>query len=315
MKYVSLLFFVLFVIDCGTSAQTVNMDVREMASRAVFKRSSAVLRAPTEYAKRYKENGTEYDPRPRIVAVDEKNGKFELRWIGYDGKEKVVAYQRYDAVNGLVEARAETNPSGNIYKYLIRNFKDSPTYVASFVVQTFSSDVKKEKIIAGEDLHIGHMAQHIPHFSDGLWRTFAPVIEKDFIIPGVNREFSIPSIAPPGIVKCFVQAGSPSIKGVGEHMPSELEAAMPGYEEMASCVTIGPVEKLSTLSKPEKATYFIENLPKFVEAGWMGADSVPVYEKLLSAGNLSTALSQAKYDLEKGYITTEVLNILEGLNR
>lgn len=281
----------------------------------MFKRSSVVLRSPNEYAKRYKENGTEYDPKPRVVPVDEGKGKYELRWIGYDGKEKIIPYQRNDAVNGLVEAQMETNVSGSIYKYLVRNQKDSPTYIGSFIVQTFSGDVKIERIPAGDDLYIGHMAQYIPQFSDGLWRTFSPVTEKYFIYPGVDREFQIPSTALPGIVKCSVRAGPSTIKGVGEHMPSELEAAMPGYEEEASCLTIGPVEKISTLSKTEKAAYFLENLPKFVEAGWMGADSAPVYEKILSTADLPTALSQAKYDLEKSHITTEVLNILEGLNR
>lgn len=235
--------------------------------------------------------------------------------IGLDGKEKIIPYQRNDAVNGLVEARAEENSAAYSFKYLIRNLPDSPTYVGSFAVQTFSGDVRDERVPAGDDWRVGHMSQSITRFSEGLWRNFAPVSENAFIYPGVEREFQITSIAPPGVVKCSVRAGPPGIKGVGEDMPLELAWAMPGYEEMASCVTIGPVEKISTLSKTEKAAYFLENLPKFVEAGWMGADSSPIYEKILAKNDLTAALSQAKYDLEKGYITTEVVSILEGLNR
>ena len=132
---------------------------------------------------------------------------------------------------------------------------------------------------------------------------------------GKSIEFSLVSSALPGIVECRASGGDITLKGVGEHMPSELESAMPGYEELASCYTIGPVDRLLTLSKPEKAKYILENLPKFQEAGWMSPGTVAIYKSILEKEDLAGALQQAQKDLKNEFITGEVFYIIEGLNR
>lgn len=312
MRYFIWLMFGI-LIGCQTPAQDGRTQLIQVkAERQPFKRSTVQLRAPTKYLMRETGKGT-YDPKPRIVVIDEKAGKYEFRWIGYDGKEKVIEYQRYDSLDAVVEARVERIENKYVYSYLIRNLPTSPSYVGSFKVQTFSFDIRDERVQTGADLHIGHMSKSIRMFSDGLWRSFSPLGEENHITPNSTREFKIESVSPPGYVKCYARAGPPDLKGVGEEMPSELEAAMPGYEEYASCVTIGPDERLARMSKDEKVKYLLDNLPKFVEAGWMAGDTPKIYESILKRGDLAGAFEQAKKDLEKEFITSEVFGIIEGM--
>lgn len=314
MRYFILL-AALISSGCISSAQkSVEGLIQETPERSLFKRSEVPLQMPAKYESRESEHG-KYNPRPRIVTVDERAGKYELRWIGYDGKEKVIHYQRKDALDALVEARAERSDSRYVYYYLVKNLSSSPTHVGSFIVQTFSSDIRDEHVKAEEsDLYIGHMTNTIPRFSDGVWRTFAPVDENNLLAPGTERVFHISSQAGPGVVGCAARAGHVAIKGVGEDMPSQLADALPFSEGFASCITIGPDERLTKFSKEEKVKYLIDNLPKFEEAGWMAGDTPKIYEAILNRNDLAGALEQAKKDLEKGFITSEVFHIIEGLN-
>lgn len=311
--------FTLFLyVGCPSPTQQYIPHYNQIkAERKLFKKSSVEIKSPKTYLKRETANGKEYDPRPRIVPIDEKAGKYELRWIGYDGKQKVIEYQRQDAIDGLVEAQVEKQSGNFTYKYLISIKPSSPTFLSEFIVQTFSSDIRDEFIPTGdENLHIGQMSNHIPQFSDGVWRVFAPLGQEKAKVagPGKNIEFRLVSFSLPGVVNCNAGAGEITLIGVGEHMPSELEMAMPGFDELATCLTIGPVERLSKMSKSEKEKYILDNLPKFVEAGWMAGDTPKIYESILKRNDLAGAFEQAKKDLELGFITTEVFHIIEGLN-
>ena len=315
MRYFILL-IALLSPGCFSSAQeSMGGLVQKKPERALFKRSNVSLQMPAKYESRELKNG-KYNPRPRIVTVDEKAAKYELRWIGYDGKEKVIHYQMRDALDALVEASTKRSDSGFLYYYRIKNLTGSPTHVGSFIVQTFSSDIRDEYVRSEEpDLYMGQMSNTIPRFSDGVWRTFAPVEENNLLVPGTERVFHISSQAGPGIVGCSASAGHVAIKGVGEEMPSQLSDALPSFEGFASCITIGPDERLAKFSKEEKVKYLLENLSKFVEAGWMAGDTPKIYESILRSGNLVGAFEQAKTDLEKEFITSEVFHIIEGLSR
>lgn len=303
---------------CQSTAQENSPVYNQIkAERKLFRKSSVEIKSPKTYLRRETVSGKEYDPRPRIVTIDEKTGKYELQWIGYDGRKKIIKYRRHDALDALVEARVERVGEGRYkYKYLIKNFPSSPTFFYSFTVQTFTSDVRDEHVRTGdENLHIGHMAQYIPHFSDGVWRNFAWLAQtKSKIDPGMSIEFEMVSVGRPGLVQCKATAGEITLKGVGEHMPTELENSLPGFDDLATCLTIGPVERLKDLSAADKAKYLIDNLPQFVEAGWMAGDTPRIYDSILKDNDLSGALQQAKRDLEKGFITSEVFHIIEGLN-
>lgn len=314
MRNTILLFFAAFFV-CQSGCQNVaSHATQEKAERKPFKRSPVKIETPKVYAKRESGKG-EYDPRPRVVPIDERAGKYELRWIGYDGKTKIIKYQRHGTITGVLEARVEEVEGKFTYKYLVKNFADSPTHLLEFIVQTFSSDIRDEYIRTGDDnLRIGHMASYIPHFSKGVWRRFAPLgVTKPEIIPGTSVEFQLTSTAPPGVVECKAGGGEITLKGVGEHMPSELEWALPGYDDLATCLTIGPVESLAKLSNSEKTSYLLENLSKFQEAGWMASGTAKIYERILKQEDLAGALVQAKKDLEKDFITSEVFHIIHGL--
>ena len=247
------------------------------------------------------------------MTVDENTGRYELRWIGYDGKGKVVKYQRPDTLDAAVEASAVKRSNSYVYRYVLRNLTSSPNSVLEFLVQTFSRDIGSDRVPGNDDIYIGHMSTHIPNFSNGVWRRWGFLTATSKVPPGESREVQIVSKSQPGVVGCYAGAAEPTLKGVWEHMPSELEAAMPGYDELASCVKIGPDERLARMSKDEKVTYLLDNLSKFIEAGWMAGDTSKMYEAILRRNDLHGAYEQATRDLEKEYITTEVYSIIEGL--
>ncbi len=317
MRYL-LIGILLFQIACHSSAQQITTEIKqEKAERKPFQKSSAVIKSPKEYSRRGEEGDKGYDPKPRVVLIDEKAGKYELRWVGYDRKEKIIKYQKADALDALVEARIEkTDKNKFTYKYLIKNLPNSPAYFSGFIVQTLASDVKDESFPIVNDVYTGHMAKFIPDFSEGTWRDFAPLGQTSpKIEAGKSIEFSLVSSALPGIVGCRATGGDLTIKGVGEHMPSELEMVTPGYDGLAKGYTIGPIDRLATLNKSERAKYILENLPKFQEAGWMSEGTAKIYETTLKREDLAGALVQAKKDLENEFITSEVYDIIEGLNQ
>lgn len=319
MRFYFLILALLFQVACSTSAQQINTERKTSATqqvkaeRKLFQKSSAVIKSPTSYLKRETDKG-EYDPKPRVVLIDEKSGKYELRWIGYDGKEKIIKYQRADAIDALVEARVEKNSEGKfVYKYLIKNLPTSPTYVSSFIVQTLSKDVK---VTEKDDVYVGDMINTLRDFKEGIWWRYAILgVTLPKIDPGKTIEFSLTSSALPGIVGCRATAGDLTLKGAGEHMPQELENSMPGYEELAKGYTIGPIDNLANLTKSERSKYLLENLPKFQEAGWMAVESAKTYETILKNEDLTGAFAQAKKDFENEFITSEVYHIIEGLNQ
>lgn len=314
MRYL-LIVVVMLQIGCASFAQQTTSDDQQIkAERRPLQKSSAVLKSPRDYLNRVSKAGKEFDPKPRIVAVDKKAGKYELHWIGYDGKKKIIFYQRTDAIDALVEAKVEKNSDNKfVYKYLIKNLPDSPTYLSSYTVQVFANDVIPTQV---EDVYMGTMSSYLREFKVGEWWRFAILAESSpRIDPGKSIEFSLTSSGLPGIVVCRASAGDSTLKGVGEHMPYELEMALPGFEEWAKGYTIGPVDRLAELNDSEKAKYILDNLPKFQKAGWISSETCRKYESLLKNQDLRSALNEARKDYEKKFMTSEVFHIIEGLNR
>ena len=105
------------------------------------------------------------------------------------------------------------------------------------------------------------------------------------------------------------------MKGVGEDMPGELGESIDalGYKAWPNGYTIGPIERLKTLTKPERAKYVLGLLPQFQKLGWMTPTARQQYEKIFRRDDLEGAYKRAQLDLKAGTITTEVLSILQGL--
>src|SRR5207253_1902699 len=82
------------------------------AQRLPLEKQQWDLRSPGNYAPR--EVGSDpktgksiaYDHRPRVELLDAKAGKYLLKWVGYDGKEKTVVFQRGDAIDIIIRAMA-----------------------------------------------------------------------------------------------------------------------------------------------------------------------------------------------------------------
>jgi len=317
MKIVRFLIIVILSLQiaCVSSAQQETAQ-QVKTERKPFQKSSHVIKQPRQHLHRELDNAKSYDPKPRVVVVDEKAGKYEFRWIGYDRKEKVVAYQRHDAIDAVVEASVEKTADGSfLYQYHFKILPTSPIYFRNFILQILTEDAKPVKI-DNNRFYIGQRSNLNLIFKDGIWWSYAFVgTEEERIYGGNTLEFQLTSASLPGIVNCRAVGGEIATLGVGEELPAELDDLIPIFEDLASGYTIAPVESLSGLSKPERAKYLLENLPKFQEAGWMGETTAKNYESILKREDLQEAFEQAKKDLENEFITSEVFHIIEGLNQ
>lgn len=288
------------------------------AQRLPLQKKKLVLTSPLHYPKRLlridPSTGGEiyYDHKPRIVVIDVKSGKYALKWIGYDGNEKSVVYQRPDALDVVVSALVSKTASGQyLYSYTIASLPGSVEPLTGFVVQNFASDVKPVKMA---DVYIGEMTKNVNEFKEGNWVSFGllPTF-KPTVSHGASVEFKLQSSAPAGLVECRVVGGSQGMIVVGEEPPTELLDLLPGYEAWPHGYTIGPVEGLKALSPGKRAEYVRQRLSQFQRLGWMTADVVPWYERNLKGDNLEAVVKRAEQDLKAEKITTEVLGMIQAI--
>lgn len=311
--------------------------------REPLQKSGTPLKGPAAYEKRTRnESGKplSYDPKPRVQVVDEKAGKYEFRWIGYDGREKVIAYQRPDSIDVVVSASVERSTDGNyVYRYTIDILPSSATYLYSFGLQNFSDDTRpveiNDKPTTLADLRIlknfrhlpddgkpknfentiliGEMSNAIHRFKDGNWIAFG--ILPDFetqVAPGGRMQIKLVSKAAPGMVECSAVAGPRTMKGVGEHVPSELEEILPGYEVWPSGYTVGPVASLSSLSQNQRINDLLDKMVQFERLGWITPSARTWYEKIMRS-NLPSAERRAREDLGSEQISSEVFAMIEAI--
>src|SRR6266705_2657772 len=130
----------------GFRAQTVGTStfVPPKLHRLPVQKKPIAIEGPKQYEKRMLRYDTRtgqsvyYDPKPNVVLLDEKSGRYALKWIGYDGKQKTVVYQRPDRVDAVVSASVSITDSGRfLYVYRIDNLPSSGQRLSDFVVQTF----------------------------------------------------------------------------------------------------------------------------------------------------------------------------------
>lgn len=319
----TIVIFLILVVQaaCVATSQEICKDTNQQTQkikRQPLPKSDFVLKSPTDYLKREREDSktgkiVEYDPRPQIVPVDVKAGKYHLQWIGYDGKVKIIEYQRADAIDAVVSASLSKNTEVQyIYTYKIQVLPSSPAYLTFFIVQNFSATTKPFNI---EGKYVGQMSSLIEQFKDGNWVSYGSTYFKKEGTAGSEVKAQILSSALPGLVECRIVGGERTLKGVGEHMPYELESAMGGYNELPRGYTIGPIDKLKTMTTEERAKYLLDLLPKFQEIGWMTAEVRPCYQGVLTRNDLAATLKRAEQDLKAERITSEVYSIIEGLNQ
>lgn len=280
--------------------------------RLPLQKKEIMLEAPKNYAQRVSRDQKtgeliSYDPKLQVVMVNEKSGKYAFKWIGYDGKEKTVLYQRPDAIDAVVSASASKAPAGKyLYIYRVQNLPSSGQHLSGFAVQNFSTDVNLMKI--GE--YVGKMSNN-KELKDGNWMYFSITTFQPQVLPGKEVAFRLESSAPPGIVECRIHGGIMKMFGVGEDMPQELENVLPGYEAWPSGYTIGPVDQLKSFSVNKRAKYLRNRLAQFQQLGWLAAELVPWYEQNLQANQLGQVFKRATEDFKAGKLTSELLAMIQ----
>jgi hypothetical protein len=315
----------------GTLACSRVQQAQTKVQRVALERQQREYKSPVNYAPR--EIGSDpktgkpiaYDHKPRVELIDAKAGKYLLKWIGYDHKEKSVVYQRGDAIDVIVRAASLRTADGRYtYTYDADNLPSSGSYLSHLILQSFASDVQaieidgrltKSKEVRGLEtaVSIGEMSNVIPEFKDGKWISIAPLSTyKPQVTAGRTFEVKLSSSAPPGLVECRVTGGQLTLDGVDEDMPAVLEDLIPGYEQFPHGYTIGPVEYLKNLSPSEKTKYLLDRLPMFKKAGWITDQALQRYEAPLKSGSLEPILIHAEEDLKTEQITTEVFAIIQG---
>lgn len=252
-----------------------------------------------------------YDHKPRIELIDPKAGKYAFKWIGYDGKEKSVIFQRGDVIDVIVSASVGRTSSGEyVYTYDIQNLSTSGSYLTTFAIQNHSAEVKPD---SKGPLIALTMSNAIYRFREGNWLSFNDASDHVQINPGQSVRIQLASSAPPGLVGCAAVGGPLAIDGAGEEMPSALENLLPGYDEWPSGYTIGPVDRLKGMSADERIKYLSDQLPVFQKAGWITQEAFNSYQQLLNKRDLNSLLAQIDQDLKVERITTEVATIVQAM--
>ena len=283
--------------------------------RAPMQKEKVSLESPKSYLMRTRVDpktgqSTEYDPKPEIVILNKTSGVYGLRWIGYDGAQKTIVYQRPDMIDVVVKATIERTPQGRYsYTYEVQNLSSSVENLSGFAVQSLSGDVVPS---SREHVHVGRMSAG-PLFAAGNWTRFAPLDSGPPVRPGRSITFRLESRDSPGLVECRVHGGPIGLKGAGEEPPMELENALPGYRIWPHGHTIGPVSRLAGLSGNAKAAALLEWLPVFQRAGWIGVRVRQRYETTLKRGILPSLAPDVEADYKTGGITSEVLAVIRGL--
>jgi hypothetical protein len=328
------------------SACSLQQQAQSVAQRKPLEKSQREFKSPVDYDLRERGYNPKtgkpitYDYKPRVEMVDEKSGKYAFKWIGYDGKEKTIIYQRADAIDVIINAAVSRTAEGlYLYTYKVENLPSSGSYLSHFIVQNFAPDSKPVEVNGttvncrdmihldsfrkvpcdsvkknlGDSFSIGQMLNLIQQFNEGYWIKFAPLSSFEKYEPGRSLEVKIVSKAAPGIVKCQVTGGNRTIKGAGEHMPFVLENLYPGYEDYPKGFTVGPTDIINSLSNTERTKYLLDNLPQFNKVGWMTDDTMKIYEQHLKAGNLDAVIKRVEQDLKNQVITTEVSAIIQAM--
>lgn len=287
--------------------------------RVALQKKEVELKTPSSWSKSFvkidplTKKEAYHDPKPRLEVADARAGKYYMKWIGLDGKEKVTVYQRPDCVDVIVTASAIKSATGYEYQYMTQNLKTSGDYLDGFAVQTFSTNISPKRPSNVNNVFIGNMSPGI--FGAGGWIRFAPLPPHPKVQPGQTVKFVLYSPSPPGLVECRADCGDRVMKGVGEELPPELEALILGYDFWPSGYTIGPVDDLRRMSQEEKIAYLLKILPQCQKQGWITPQTLQTYEQLLKRKDLQSIFSRIADDLKVGSITTEVFAMIEGMKK
>jgi hypothetical protein len=316
-----ILILILILIILGTYTASAQNHPFQKIQRLPIQKSKFKFESVGNYDKRILRydaatgEAVYYDPKPRVVLLDAKSGKYAFKWIGYDGQEKTVFVHRADAIDAVISASVlKGSRRQYVYVYNIQNLPSSPTYISTVSIQTFASDLTP--IRTNRFDFAGRMSKN-DDMKEGDWVRYGSTkFNHRAVDPGQYGEVKLVSTAPPGLVECRMTGGDIGLYGAGEDMPPELENLLPaytGYRGWARGYTIGPVDKLRGISQQEQISYLLKVLPQCKQQGWMTAQTLRTYEQLLKQNNLQGVFSRIANDLKSESITTEVFAIIDGM--
>ena len=254
----------------------------------------------------------EHDPQPRVIPLGNNPGRYAFEWIALDGTKKRAIYERPDGTDAIVAARVSEVPDGYRYAYQIEVLPSSGVRLGAFMAQCFSDQVTPTK---QKGIHVGKMWSGIPQFREGTWIRFA--IRERFVpngSPGETVTLSLSSASPPGLVECRITGGD-LVMEADLDMPYEFHTLIGlGHDYWPHGYTIGPMEKLKSLSQRAHLAYVAKLLPKLEKLGWIHASAVGWYQQNLKLG-ASDLYQRVEQDLNAGRITTEVFSLIQATKR
>lgn len=278
---------------------------RDVTARTLMSRKIIKLQLPSED----KLNANQ----ARIVELDSKAGKYSLQWIGYDGSQKSLIYERPDMVDVIVSAEVIAGEKRTYrYIYTLTNLASSGQYLSGFVIQTYASDVIP---LVDPGVYVGRMASHIQEFEEGNWYRYGNNVFGSDVTPGKMSTVVLESDAPPAIVRCLVHGGPMKINGVGEEMPLVLEESLLGFDAWPSGYTIGPSEPQHDLTSNQKTLELLNSLELFSRLGWMNNSVISRYKGALDGDVNWQEISRiVNEDRNLKKITSEVVSLMVGLS-
>ncbi len=287
-----------------------------LAERLPLQKKPIDFKLPAHYEKSYgpPDPGTgisrEHDPQPRVVPLGKNPGRYAFEWTALDGTKKRAIYERPDGMDAIVAARVSEASDGYQYTYRVEVLPTSGVRLGAFMVQCFSDQVTPTK---RKGINVGQMSSRIPQFRDGTWIDFAILKGLSNGDPGETVTLSLSAASPPGLVECRMHGGSLVRKG-GHDMPYEFNSLLLGHDYWPHGYTIGPVERLESLSQRDHLAYVAKLLPQLEELGWIHASVVRWYQQNLKPG-IPGLYQRVEQDLNAGRITTEVFSLLQATKR
>lgn len=240
----------------------------------------------------------EYELAGKII-YDEKTGNFLLRWTGMDGRRKTIVYEPATRLDAVIAARVDHDPKGNVYRYsyLLSNLPTSERKLQSFYLETQAliDNVKAPDATWGHSTALTDYLRQQFQVEAG-WTWSQTRHGRVGLLPGEKAVgFSYLSLGLPGVVKCYVRHHA-YLKGVGEGMPEELNAALdPLAWKIPQGVTVGPVAPPEIIHPATFARKLIEMLDVSIEQGWIESPSVAQEMRTL-LGNAAAAFDRGELE-------------------
>jgi hypothetical protein len=240
---------------------------------------------------------------PQFVLLDERSGRYAMRWTGRDGTTKEIGYFCPNRVDVTIAAAVSQIDGKFRYTYEIRNGDSSGQSVYGVALQTFGSGARV--LQPRDDRYVGTMnAAVIPEFAVGKWYR-VPFSDPE-LRPGKSWQIVLESDAPPGLVNVRVHGGPLELEGVGEEPPSGLEAQLPRFAVWPRGITIGPVADMRAAEYPFARLSLSELIGELARAGWLTSEAQVRYKNMIGESGARALAASVERDVTNGNVAPEV---------